>query len=88
MLNAQTKLTSQGQVSVPAAVRQMLGLTPGSVLEWQESDGQIVVRRAARATTQDLVEALFPYGEKPKRSTDADIKKSIGEHLKKKHAGR
>lgn len=88
MLNAQTKLTSQGQVSVPAAVRQMLGLTPGSVLEWQESDGQIVVRRAARATTQDVFEALFPDGEIPKHRSDAQIKRALEADLKRRYARR
>ena len=34
MQKMQTKLTSQGQVSVPAPVRKMLHLIPGSVLVW------------------------------------------------------
>ncbi|PYP88846.1 MAG: hypothetical protein DMF61_05625 [Blastocatellia bacterium AA13] len=34
MVLAQSKLTAQGQISVPAEVRRKLGLGPGSVLEW------------------------------------------------------
>jgi len=34
MVLAESKLTAQGQISVPAEVRRKLGLGPGSVLEW------------------------------------------------------
>ena len=56
---AKSKLTAQGQISVPAAVRRKLGVGPGSVLEWEEVDARILVRRAATYTSQDLHEALF-----------------------------
>jgi AbrB family looped-hinge helix DNA binding protein len=37
---AQSKITAQGQISVPADVRRKLGLGPGSILEWQE-EGEV-----------------------------------------------
>ncbi len=47
-IQAQSKLTSQGQVSVPAAVRRRLGLGPGATLEWvEDAVGRVVVRRAS-----------------------------------------
>ncbi|MGN6730352.1 MAG: AbrB/MazE/SpoVT family DNA-binding domain-containing protein, partial [Candidatus Binatia bacterium] len=36
MALAQSKVTAQGQISVPAEVRRKLGIGPGSVLEWDE----------------------------------------------------
>ncbi|MGE0799175.1 MAG: AbrB/MazE/SpoVT family DNA-binding domain-containing protein [Lautropia sp.] len=36
MAIAQSKLTAQEQVSIPAEVRKRLGVGPGSVLEWDE----------------------------------------------------
>src|SRR5690349_5426920 len=36
MALAYSKITAQGQISVPAEVRRKLGLGPGSVLEWEE----------------------------------------------------
>jgi AbrB family looped-hinge helix DNA binding protein len=52
---AHSKLTAQGQVSVPAAVRRSLGVGPGAVLEWSDDDGgAIVVRRAGRHSSQDI----------------------------------
>jgi len=44
MAIAKSKLTAQGQISVPAEIRQRLGVGPGSVLEWDEQDDQVVVR--------------------------------------------
>jgi AbrB family looped-hinge helix DNA binding protein len=31
---AKSKVTAQGQISVPAEVRKKLGIGPGSTLEW------------------------------------------------------
>ena len=41
MAIAQSKLTAQGQISVPAEIRKKLGLGPGSVLEWDERSGEV-----------------------------------------------
>ena len=48
MAIARSRITAQGQVSVPAEVRRKLGAGPGTVLEWDEEDGAIVVRRKGR----------------------------------------
>ena len=45
MDTVESKITSKGQVSLPAAVRRKLNVAPGSRLEWVERDGEIVVRR-------------------------------------------
>ncbi len=57
-----TKLTSQGQISVPAAVRKALHLTPGSVLVWSLDGDRVVVERATRHGTAEVHRALFPDG--------------------------
>ena len=48
---AQSKLTAQGQDQLPAEIRKKLGLRPGSVMEWDESGGEVVVRRAGQYTS-------------------------------------
>ncbi|HIE94217.1 MAG TPA: AbrB/MazE/SpoVT family DNA-binding domain-containing protein, partial [Acidobacteria bacterium] len=48
MALAHSRVTAQGQISVPAKVRRRLGVGPGSVLEWDEDGEQIVVRRSGR----------------------------------------
>ncbi|MDP2368746.1 MAG: AbrB/MazE/SpoVT family DNA-binding domain-containing protein [Rhodoferax sp.] len=50
----QTKLTSQGQVSVPAPVRKFLHLIPGSALVWTRDGDRIVVERATRHSTAEV----------------------------------
>jgi AbrB family looped-hinge helix DNA binding protein len=60
MIQAHSKLRSQGQVSVPAAVRRQPGLGPGGVLERIEDGGRIVVRRAACHDSAAVHAALFP----------------------------
>ena len=86
MALAQSKLTAQGQVSVPAKVRQKLGIGPGSVLEWDEDGDRIVVRKAGRYTSEDIHRALFPA--RPRSRTIAQLKAGIRRHIAKRHAGR
>lgn len=87
MALAHSKLTSQGQISVPAEVRRRLGLQPGSVLEWDEDGEQIVVRRAGRYTSAELHRALFPRGTPTPRTAD-EMKEGIRRHVRRRHARR
>jgi AbrB family looped-hinge helix DNA binding protein len=86
MAIAQSKLTAQGQISVPVEVRRRLGLSPGSVLEWKEQGDDIVVRRAGRYTSEDLHRALFPNPPKP--LTLGEMKEGIEKYVKSRHARR
>jgi AbrB family looped-hinge helix DNA binding protein len=80
---AKSKLTSQGQISVPVEVREKLGVGPGSILEWEEQGDQLVVRRAGRFTSVEIHKALFPQG---KGVQATDVKAAIRKHIRKKHA--
>lgn len=81
----QSKVTAQGQISVPAEVRKKLGIGPGSVLEWHEQDGGVVVRRAGRFSSSDVHRALFPKGT-PKGKHVPDVKASIRAAIRQRHA--
>ena len=87
MAIANSRVTAQGQISVPAEVRRKLGIGPGSVLEWDEVAGQVVLRRAGRYTSEDLHRALFPKGP-PKARTIEEMKAGIERHVKTRHARR
>jgi antitoxin PrlF len=87
MTIATSKLTAQGQVSVPAEVRRRLGVGPGSILEWEEDGEKIVVRRAGRFTSEDINRALFPDGP-PQSRTLAELKEGVRRHVKSRHARR
>ena len=87
MALAYSKLTAQGQISVPAGVRRKLGIGPGSILEWDEDGEKIVVRRSARFTSQDIHRALFPTLA-PKSRTVDDMKEGIRRSVRERHARR
>ena len=83
---AHSKLTAQGQISVPATVRRKLGVGPGSVLEWDDDGERVVVRRAARYSSEEVHRALFPTPPKPR--TLADLKDGVRRHIKRRRARR
>lgn len=85
MTIAHSRLTAQGQISVPAEVRRKLGVGPGSVIEWEEDDDRIVVRRAGRYTSDDLHRAAFPDGP-PRTRTLAQLKDGIRGSVRKRRA--
>ena len=87
MALARSRLTAQGQISVPAEVRRKLGLGPGSVLEWDEEDGKVVVRRVGRYTSEEMHKALFPNGPPAPRTVE-EMDEGIREYMRKKHARR
>ena len=87
MAIAHSKVTAQGQISVPVDVRRKLGIGPGSVLEWEEDGGKMIVRRAGRFTSEDIHRALF--GAKPPKTRSLDeLKEGIGQDVRKRHARR
>jgi antitoxin PrlF len=81
---AQSKVTAQGQISVPAEVRKKLGVGPGSVLEWDEQNDQVIVRRAGRYTSEDVHLAVFP--DKPPKKANAHIRAGIRACMRKRRA--
>lgn len=80
-----SRITAQGQISVPSGVRRKLGVGPGAVLEWEERDGEILVRRAGRFTSEDMHTAAFPRGKPPRRSL-SDMDEGIRSHMRKRYA--
>ena len=86
MAIAHSKLTAQGQISVPAEVRRKLGIGPGSVLEWDDDGENVVVRRAGRYTSADVHRSLFPTPPKPKSL--AEMKEGVRRYIKRRRAGR
>jgi AbrB family looped-hinge helix DNA binding protein len=85
MTIAQSKVTAQGQISVPSEVRKKLGIGPGSVLEWDEQGDQIIVRRAGRYGWDDVRKALFPKGLSQSHTLD-ELKEARKTYIRRKYA--
>lgn len=51
---ARARLTRQGQVTVPKAVREALGAKPGDDLVFEHVGGQIVLRNRPRRSVMDF----------------------------------
>ena len=82
---ARSRITAQGQLSVPLEVRKKLGIGPGSVLEWGEEGEAIVVRRAGEFSSEDIHRVLF--GKKsPKSRTIKEMSEGILRSVRKRHA--
>jgi AbrB family looped-hinge helix DNA binding protein len=80
-----SKVTAQGQISVPMNVRRKLGIGPGSILEWEEKGGEIVVRRAGPFSSEDIHRAVFGT-RTPKARTLGELKEGIGSYVRKRYA--
>jgi antitoxin PrlF len=87
MTRPRSKLTSQGQISVPAEVRRKLGIGPGAVLEWDDDDGLIIVRRAGQYSSADIHRAIFGQAPAPAVRV-ADMDEGVRRLIRTRHARR
>ena len=87
MALAHSKVTAEGQISVPAEVKRRLHIGPGSILEWNEEDEKIVVRRSARYSSEDIHREPFPH-RAPRARTLGELKQGIRQHVRERHARR
>lgn len=79
---AHSKLTAQGQISVPAKVRAKLGVGPGSVLEWDEEGELVVVRRVGKYSSADINRTLFPASAR--RHILSELKQGVRRYMKRR----
>jgi AbrB family looped-hinge helix DNA binding protein len=83
MAIAHSKITAQGQISVPLGVRRKLGVGPGSVLAWEEDGDRMVVRRAGRFSSEDIHRALF--AATPEVRSVAELAEGIRGYARKRY---
>jgi AbrB family looped-hinge helix DNA binding protein len=86
MAKGHSRITAQGQVSVPAPIRRKLGVGPGAVLEWDAEGDQVIVRRVGRYSFADVHAALF--ARPPRRRSLDDLRTGIAREMKRRHAKR
>lgn len=86
MARIESTVNPRGQVSIPARIRQKLGLMAGSKVEWREQGDDVIVRRASKYSSQDIHDALFSVPPHP-RSVD-DMDEGIAAHLRQEYPRR
>ena len=84
MKPTESKLTSQGQVSIPARIRRKLGLTPGATVEWCERGDEVIVRRASKYSSLEIHKAVFTTP--PARRSIEDMDEGIRSRMCRSHA--
>jgi AbrB family looped-hinge helix DNA binding protein len=82
---ATSKITSQGQISVPLEVRRRLGVVPGSTIEWEADGDTVVVKKGGKYSFAELRRALFPKGPPEPRQLE-ELKEGIADYIRSKHA--
>jgi AbrB family looped-hinge helix DNA binding protein len=83
--SAVSRVTSQNQISIPAAIRRRFRIGAGTELIWEERDGVLVVR-PKRYTLDDL-RALCAERPVPTR-TLSQIRRARDKALREKYARR
>ncbi|MEI6593309.1 MAG: AbrB/MazE/SpoVT family DNA-binding domain-containing protein [Holophagaceae bacterium] len=82
----QSRITAQGQVSIPVSVMRQFGLAPGEVINWETLNGRLVVAKAGQFSLEDVQQALkLPKGI---HKTDEELKDGIRAAMRAKHAVR
>ncbi len=74
------KITSKGQVTIPAEIRRDTGLLPGTEVEFEVEDGRAVIKKVAgsRRRGRRLVETMKGRG-RVRMSTDEIMALTRGE---------
>jgi antitoxin PrlF len=71
-------LSEKGQITIPKAIREILGLVPGSVLDFQATQGKITV---SKVLAEDPIQSWRGKGKLP-------IGKSVSEYLEIQRGGK
>jgi len=69
------KVAERGQVTIPKALRDSMGIGPGTILEFHEEGGHIVIEKAKNLDAVDEVYGTLGRG----RRTDDVIRELRGE---------
>lgn len=77
------KLTSKGQITIPLAIRNMLGLKTGDKVFFEESRGKVYITNASQITLANIQTQMQGEAEKASFQTEDDVIAYIKELRKK-----
>lgn len=77
-----SKVTSKGQVTIPKAIREELGLLPGSEVEFISDEGEVRIRKSRlgnRRRGEEVVRHLRESGKNFTMTTEEIMRMTRGE---------
>ena len=77
------KLTSKGQITIPLAIRNMLGLKTGDKVFFEESRGKVYITNVSQITLANIQTQMQGEAEKAGFQTEDDVIAYIKELRKK-----
>lgn len=73
------RMSSQGQVTIPKAIREKLGLEPGYEVEFDTVADNVVLRKATSGIDWDRVYGLIDFGGRTTDEILAEIRPKAGD---------
>lgn len=64
-------VSEKGQVTIPKALRDRLGIRPGAVLDFREESGRLVARKVLPRDPVDAVFGILPLAHSTDELIDA-----------------
>ncbi len=58
------KVAERGQVTIPKVLRDNLGIRPGTILEFREKSGQIIVEKVEELSAVDKIYGTLGSGRR------------------------
>lgn len=58
-----SRVSEKGQVTIPKAIRDQLGIRPGALLDFDEEEGRIVATKAQEGDPLEEVFGVIELGE-------------------------
>ncbi len=62
------KITSKGQITIPAEIRKTLGISRGDRILFEQKGDDIIIKKAEEKSLVSLLESTSPLSEKATKS--------------------
>ncbi len=62
------KITSKGQITIPAEIRKTLGISKGDRIIFEQKGDDIIIKKAEEKSLVSLLESTSPLSEKATKS--------------------
>ena len=68
MLLKLSKITSKGQITIPAEIRKALDLAAGDTILFEKTNGNIIIKKNNKSTLVTILEESGPFSQKAKKT--------------------